>query len=83
MLTSLEEYLKPNPYLRPPRPCPEIWTEPMLSQGLRSIPMRGRGSSHGHIALSDRIIDFESRLERNAMLAFLARPDTARLTDAA
>ena len=76
MLTSLDEYLKPNPFLRPPRPTPELWTPPESSRGLRAVPMRSRGSSHGHIVLVECLLDFESRLERNVALAVLARPDT-------
>jgi hypothetical protein len=34
-----------------------------------------------HIVLDDCWLDFESRLERNAALAFLARPDTAHLVE--
>lgn len=81
MLTSLEEYLKPNPYLRPPQPCPELWTPPAPSRGLRHIGMRSRGSSRGHIVLDDCLLDFESRLERDVALAFLARPDTASVVE--
>lgn len=77
----LEEYLKPNPYLRAPLPCPELWTPPKPSQGMRVVPMRSRGSSHGHIVLDECWLDFESRLERNVFLAFLARPDTAHLVE--
>lgn len=81
MEKMLEEYLKPNPHLRPPRPCPELWTPPEPSRGLRPIAMRSRGSSRGHIVLEDCWLDFESRLERNAALVFLARPDTAHVVE--
>jgi hypothetical protein len=82
MLTHLEEYLKPNPYLRPPRPCPELWAPPEPSRGLRHIAMRSRGSSRGHIVLENGYwLDFESRLERNVALAFLARPDTVDVVE--
>jgi len=81
MITNLEEYLKPNPWLRPPRPTPELWAPPEPSRGLRDVPLVSRGSSHGHIVLDDCWLDFESRLERNVALSFLARPDTARVVE--
>ena len=80
-MLNVEEYMKPNPYLRPPRPCPELRAPPEPSQGLRHIAMRSRGSSRGHIALDDRLVDFESRLERNVVLAILARPNTAHVVE--
>lgn len=78
---NLEEYLRPNPYLRPPQPCPEFWVPPGPSRGLRQVPLRSAGSSHGHIVLEDCVLDFESRLERNVALAFLARPDTRHIVE--
>lgn len=81
MITDLEEYLRPNPHLREPRPCPEFWIPPLPSQGMRALPLVSRGSSHGHVVLDDRWLDFESRLERNVFLAFAARHDTRHLVE--
>jgi len=81
MVTNLEEYLRPNPYLRPPQPTPEFWMPPGESRGERPVPLRGRGSSHGHIVLGEFRLDFESRLERHVALAFRARPDTKDLVE--
>ena len=76
-----EEYFAPNPHLRPPRPCPELWTPPAPCRGLRKISPRSKGSTHGHIVVDNVRVDFESRLEKFTALVFRARPDTAAIVE--
>jgi hypothetical protein len=58
-----------------------LWAPPEPSRGLRAVPLVSRGSSHGHIVLDECWLDFESHLERNVALAFLARHDTAQVVE--
>lgn len=81
MPTTLEDYLKPNQFLRPPRPCPELWTPPAPCRGLRKISPRSKGSTHGHIIVNNVRVDFESRLEKFTALVFRARPDTGDIVE--
>jgi hypothetical protein len=80
-MLTLEEYLAPNRFLRPPRPCPELWTPPAPCRGLRKISPRSKGSTRGHIVVDNVRIDFESRLEKFTALVFRARPDTTDVVE--
>jgi hypothetical protein len=81
MLTTLEEYLKPNAHLRPPQPCPELWTPPAPSRKLRPISSRSKGSTRGHIVVDNTRVDIESRLEKFTALVFRARSGTADVVE--
>jgi hypothetical protein len=80
-MLTLEEYLAPNPHLRPAMPCPELWTPPAPCRGERKISLRSKGSTRGHIIVDNVRVDFESRLEKFTALVFRARPDTAGLVE--
>jgi hypothetical protein len=80
-MMTLKEYLNPNTAVREPVLSPEWWTPPAPSLGLRHFTFASKASSRGVLIADNRCIEFESRLERNVTLVFLARPDTLRVIE--
>jgi hypothetical protein len=77
---TLEEYLKPNPNLRPPIATSK-WTPPRKSRGKRKISLRSKGSSRGGFRANGNATAYESDLELDAALSLLARPDVVDVLD--
>jgi len=80
-MLTLEEYLRPDPNLRPPWPTPRLWTPPRPSRGLRRISLRSKGSARGGFAANGAEIAYEADLELDAALSMLADPDIDDVID--
>ncbi|MBR0752911.1 hypothetical protein JQ604_12010 [Bradyrhizobium jicamae] len=78
---TLEDYLKPNPNLRPPVATSKVWTPPRRSRGKRKISLRSKGSSRGGFQANGNATAYESNLELDAALSLLARPDVVDVID--
>jgi hypothetical protein len=78
---TLEEYLKPNPNLRPPVATPRLWTPPRKSRGKRKISLRSKGSSRGGFSANNSATAYESNLELDGALSMLADPDIVDVLD--
>lgn len=78
---TLKEYLKPNEAVRPPIQSGEWWTPPSKSGAERDFKFSTKGSSHGVLIIDDTCVNFESNLERKAILVVWARPDTMHIVE--
>jgi hypothetical protein len=78
MTMTLEEYLRPDPNVRPPAPTPRLWKPPSRGNPTRRISMKSsKGSARATLIANDVRILAESDLEKKAILAALAHPNTA------
>lgn len=80
-LISSKEYMRPTAAIRPPLPCPDLWTPPAESGWLREFKFASKASSRGVLVAKGRRINWESRGERNALLKFLADRDTIKVVE--
>lgn len=63
-LMTLDQYLTPDPNLRPPRPCPEFIPHPLPSLASREMSLHSAVSVHGYLPINGRKVWYESMLER-------------------
>lgn len=68
---TYEEYMTPDPSLRPPRPCPDFLPDPLPSLSSRTIGMHSAISVHGWDYIDGRKVFYEAELER--LFAILAK----------
>lgn len=80
-MMTLEDYLRPDPSLRPPLPTPRLWKPPARTRATLLPAVRSRGSSRGSIMRSGREYVFHSGLEHTVGYVLSTRPDTADLWD--
>jgi hypothetical protein len=82
MTMTIEEYLRPDPNIRPPVPTARLWTPPSYGSPTRRISMKSsKGSARATLVANSVRIMAESNLEKKAMLAALADPNTAGLRE--
>jgi hypothetical protein len=80
-MLTLEQYLTPDPMLRPAPPTPTRWTSTRPSRATRKISMRSKGSSRGSYVAGGYTVFYESKLEYWVALAYRARPDVEDVED--
>jgi hypothetical protein len=78
---TLEEYLTPDPSLRPPAPSPEFIVATKVSRASRQISLHSKGSVRGFFVANGYQTWYESELERKVGFAFKARPDVVDVVD--
>lgn len=80
-MLTLDEYLAPDPMLRPALPTPTRWTPTRASRASRNISMRSKGSSRGSYVAGGYLVLYESKLEYWIALAYRADPDVVDVED--
>lgn len=81
MFASLEEYLTPDPSLRPPAPEPMFIPDTLPSQASRAISLHSKGSVRGFDFFYGRKTWYEAELELKVGLVAKARHDVAELVE--
>ncbi|EHR03030.1 hypothetical protein [Bradyrhizobium sp. WSM471] len=80
-LMTLEDYLMPDPNLRPPRPCPAFIPDPLPSLASREMSLHSAISVHGYLPIDGRKVWYESILERCCALLARLRPDVTEIVE--
>ncbi|MET4370798.1 hypothetical protein ABIA99_003492 [Bradyrhizobium sp. LB12.1] len=78
---TLEQYLTPDPSLRPPRPCPDFLPDPLPSLSSRTIGMHSAISVHGWDYIDGRKVFYEAELERLFAILAKMRPDVLAVAE--
>lgn len=80
-MMTLEEYLTPDPSLRPPRPEPDTLPDMLPSVTSRPISLHSAISVHGWDFFDGRKVWYEAELELNFALLAKMRPDVAAIAE--
>jgi hypothetical protein len=80
-MMTLEEYLTPDPNLRPPRECPEFMRDPLPSLASREMSLHSAISVHGYTFIDGRKVWYEAILERCCALLARLRPDVTEIAE--
>lgn len=80
-MLTLQEYLTPDPSLRPPPPSPEFILATKPSRASRKISLNSKGSVRGFFVSNGYENWYESELEHRVAIAFLARPNVRDVVD--
>jgi hypothetical protein len=81
MSLTLEQYLTPDPSLRPPRPCPDFIPDRPPSLSSRQISMHSAISVHGWDYIDGRKVFYEAELERLFAILAKMRPDVLAIAE--
>jgi hypothetical protein len=80
-LTTLAEYLTPDPNIRDDRPWSEILQDRMPSVSSRLMTLHSAISVHGYLCIDGRMTWYESILERCCALLARLRPDIVDIAE--
>jgi len=81
LMTILERYMAPDPYLRDPRPEPDSLADTLPSVSSRTISLHSAVSVHGWGFFDGRKVWYEAEIELVFALLARMRPDVAEIAE--